>query len=403
MSFNHSAPASCLLAEPAQLAAFYRQNLLSDVIPFWFPRSIDAQCGGYLHCLDADGSVVDSDKSVWAQGRMAWMLLTLNNWFQPEPEWFAWGSHGIDFIDRYCTDPSDGHMYFHLDRQGRPLRKRRYAYSEAFASIASAAMFRATKQQRYFDQAEKLFDYFLHWNFTPGVMPPKFTATRPMTSIGPRMIALVTAQTLRQDLGPNSKYQSWIDRLVEEIECMFVKDDWQAVMENVAPDGSIVDHFDGRVLNPGHAIEAAWFILEEAAFRNDKSMIDLGCRMLDYSWQRGWDAQYGGLYYFRDLMDRPVQEYWHDMKFWWPHDEAIIATLMAFQLTGSPKYALWHHQVHQWSFQHFADKEHGEWFGYLHRDGSPSNTLKGSLWKSFFHHPRMLWKCWQKLTNQTIA
>jgi N-acylglucosamine 2-epimerase len=90
-----------------------------------------------------------------------------------------------------------------------------------------------------------------------------------------------------------------------------------------------------------------------------------------------------------------VQEYWHDMKFWWPHDEALIATLMAHRMTGNPDYLVKHLELREWAFTRFADPQHGEWYGYLHRDGTPANTLKGSLWKSFFHHPRALWKCSQ--------
>ena len=191
------------------------------------------------------------------------------------------------------------------------------------------------------------------------------------------MITLVTAQELAANLGDDDELRGWRDRCIDEIERLFVKPDIECVMESVAPDGSIVDHFDGRTLNPGHAIEAAWFIMHEGALRNDSRMIRLGCQMLDWMWARGWDEEHGGIFYFRDVFDKPVQEYWHDMKFWWPHDEALIATLMAWKLTGEARYLEWHEQVRAWSFQHFADPQHGEWFGYLHRDGSPIHDAQG--------------------------
>ena len=168
-------------------------------------------------------------------------------------------------------------------------------------------------------------------------------------------------------------------------------------METVGHNGEIVDHFDGRTLNPGHAIEGAWFIMHEGKLRQDTALIETGLSMLDWMWQRGWDPQYGGLLYFVDVNGTPVQEYWHDMKFWWPHNEAIIATLLAYQLTGDPKYADWHTQVHEWSYKHFVDREQGEWYGYLHRDGRISVPLKGNLWKGPFHMPRMQLVCWQIL------
>lgn len=381
-----------------QLLTTYRDGLLNDTLPFWFPRSVDREHGGFLHCLDRDGSLVDTDKSVWVQGRMAWMLLTLYNTVEKRPEWLEWARGGLEFIDRNCFD-TDGRMFFHVTRDGRPIRKRRYAYSESFAAIAHAAYARATGCDRSATRARELFDQFTRWNFTPGLMPPKFTDTRPMIGMGLRMITIVTAQELRANLGEDPALTGWIDRCIEEIRRWFVKPDIRCVMESVGPDGEILDHFDGRMLNPGHAIEGAWFILHEGKFRNDAGLIKLGCEMLDYMWERGWDREFGGIFYFRDVYGKSVQEYWHDMKFWWPHDVTIIATLMAWLLTGEEKYARMHRQVHDWSHRHFADPEHGEWYGYLHRDGRVSTSLKGNLWKSFFHHPRMQWTCWQLLED----
>jgi N-acylglucosamine 2-epimerase len=103
-------------------------------------------------------------------------------------------------------------------------------------------------------------------------------------------------------------------------------------------------------------------------------------------------------HHHRDVHGKPVQEYWHDMKFWWPHCEAIIATLLAWKLTGNSRYAEMHAQVHDWSFAHFPDREYGEWFGYLHRDGTPSQRAKGNLFKGPFHLPRMLWFSSQELS-----
>ncbi|MCH7227703.1 AGE family epimerase/isomerase [Haloferula sp. A504] len=379
----------------ADLADFYLRQLRDDCLPFWFPRAVDEQHGGFLHCFDRDGTLVDSDKSVWAQGRMSWMLLTLYLEIERRPEWLAWAESGLRFLEEKCTDPEDGRLFFHVARDGTPIRKRRYAYSESFASIAFAAHAAATGSDESATKARALFDRFTDWHFTPGRIPPKFTEARPLTSLGPRMITLVTAQELELRLGKNDEISAWIDRCLEEIETLFVKPDLRVVMENVAPDGSISDHFDGRTLNPGHAIEGAWFIMEEARRRGDSRLAKLGCDMFDWMWGRGWDREHGGLFYFRDVFDRPVQEYWHAMKFWWPHDEALIATLMAHQLTGETGYLAMHRHCQLWAFDHFSDPEHGEWYGYLHQDGRPSSNLKGSLWKSFFHHPRALLLCHQ--------
>jgi hypothetical protein len=214
----------------------------------------------------------------------------------------------------------------------RPIRKRRYAFSESFAAIGYAAWARATGRDEYAAKAARCFQLFL--NHVPA---PKFTAERQSKAMSGPMIAITTAQTLRASIGYDAA-DAIIDRAIEEIERDFVKQDLQAVMEQVALDGSIVDHVDGRTLHPGHAIEGAWFIMEEAKHRgNDARLVRLGCRMLDYMWERGWDREHGGIRHFVDLHGKPVQEYWHDMKFWWPYNETIIATLMSAMPAVTPK------------------------------------------------------------------
>jgi len=381
----------------AELASFYRATLLGDVMPFWLRHGLDREYGGILTALDRDGSVLDTDKSVWFQGRAGWMFATLFNTVERHAEWLEAARSCIEFTRKHCYAP-DGKMYFTVTREGRPLRMRRYVFSESFAAIANAAYAKATGDARAAQDATRNFATYLHHSFTPGVMPPKTDPdTRPMLGIGAHMIGIATAQELRANLGDvtiaGRTCSAWIDFSIAAIERDFMKPDLQAVMECVAPDGSVLDHFDGRTLNPGHSIEAAWFIMHEGRLRGDQRLIQTGLTILDWMWARGWDEEHGGIFYFRDVRGLPVQEYWHDMKFWWPHNEAIIATLLAWKITGNEKYARWHSQVHDWSFAHFPDREHGEWYGYLHRDGSVSTRLKGNMWKGPFHLPRMLWYC----------
>lgn len=353
-----------------------------------------------LTALDRDGSLLDSDKSVWFQGRAAWMFATLHNTMDRRAEWLAAALSCVDFLRKHCFAP-EGKMYFSVTRDGKPLRMRRYVFSEAFAAIAFAAVAKASGNERYADDAIKTFAAYLRVSFEPGAMLPKFEPTRPTKGLAAFMIGIVTAQELRENLGDvtvsGRTCTEWIDAFIAEIARDFVKPELKAIMEVVAPDGSFIDHLDGRTLNPGHGIECAWFIMHEGAWRQDRRLIELGTTILDWMWQRGWDREFGGILYFTDVCGLPVQEYWHDMKFWWPHCEAIIATLLAYQLTGDARYAGMHRLVHDWSFAHFPDREHGEWFGWLHRDGRLSQRAKGNLFKGPFHLPRMLWLCGQRL------
>ena len=385
------------------LIAVYRDGLLEDTLPFWIPRCVDEEYGGFMFALDRDGTIVDTDKGMWQQGRFTWLLGTLYDRVEPRAEWLELARHGIDFIRTYGFD-DDGRMFFHVTRDGRPIRKRRYLFTETFAVVALAACARAAGDDQALQEAMDLFDLIVHYLTTPDLIPPKFTDTRPAKALAIPMIMIVTAQILREVAPDPAPYTAWIDRSIDEIRNDFMKPEFRCVLETVGPNGEFYDHFDGRMMTPGHSIEAAWFILQEAKTRgNAPDLIELGTTILDWMWEWGWDQEYGGIIYFRDAKGLPVQEYWHDMKFWWPQNEAIIATLLAYQLTGDGKYARWHQMIHDWTYALMPDPEYGEWFGYFHRDGRLSSTLKGNLWKGPFHLPRMQLVCWQILEEMTAA
>ncbi len=375
----------------------YRDGLLNDTLPFWIPRAIDRECGGYLTALDRDGTLLQTDKPVWFQGRFAWLLATLYNTVEPRQEWLDLAGHGIEFLNKHCFD-ADGRMYFSVTRAGRPLRKRRYLFSECFAVIALAAYGKAADDTAARQQALDLFRMVLQHHDTPGLCEPKVCpTTRPMKGLAMPMILMATAQELRKAVDDPVATEV-IDRSIGEIERDFMKPEFRCVLESVGPGGEFYDTFDGRLVCPGHSIEAGWFILEEARLRgNDARLTRLGTNIIDWSLELGWDDRFGGILYHRDARGLSPTEYWHDMKFWWPHNEAIIATLLAWQLTGEAKYVRWHRLVHDWSYARFPDSVHGEWYGYLHRDGTVSTPLKGNMWKGPFHLPRMQWYCSERL------
>jgi N-acylglucosamine 2-epimerase len=372
------------------LSTYYRDTLLNDVIPFWLAHGADPERGGIMTCLDRQGRVIDTDKGVWQQGRFAWMLAHLYNTVDRRPEWLAHAEHTARFMIDHCFD-ADGRMFFHVTRDGLPIRKRRYAFSESFASIAFGELARATGKAEYADLALKTYSVFA------GHVPePKFAGTRPLKALGKPMIDIVTCQCLRESIGYREA-DDRIDAAIAEIRRDFMKPELRCCMENVGPGGEVVDHLDGRLLNPGHALEGAWFIMLEGQRRGRADYVRSGLDVLDWMWARGWDEEYGGILYFRDLYGHPVSEYWQDMKFWWPQNEALIATLLAFQLTGDEKYAGWHAQLHAWYARHFVDAEFGDCYGYLSRDCRVTSPVKGNLFKGCFHYPRQLLTCWQLL------
>lgn len=379
-----------------ELIPIYRDGLLQDTIPFWTRHSIDRDFGGFLTFLDRDGSVFGTDKPVWLQGRIVWMYSRLYNTVEQRPEWLETARFGLDFLLKHCID-DDGRLFFLVTRDGKPLRKRRYLFAETFAIMGLAEYAKASGEDWARQKAADIFDTLIRYYTTPGLLEPKeIPGTRPSKSHAMPMILLATVQILRQ-VDSRLIYDQTVERSIYEVFEHFCKPELAAVLEVVGPNGEMIDSPEGRTILPGHAIETAWFIMEEGRYRNDRELSLKALPILEWSLQRGWDEEFGGLLYYTDLKGLPCTQYEWDMKLWWPHTEALYATLLAYHLTGDDKWADWFEKIHDYTFSHFPDPEYGDWFGYLHRDGTVSHRMKGNLWKGPYHLSRMQMLCWKLL------
>lgn len=369
----------------------YREDLTEDIMPFWLNNGWDATNGGIYTCLDREGKLMDSTKSVWFQGRFAFVCAFAYNHIEKKQEWLEASRQTIEFIEKHCFD-TDGRMFFEVSATGVPLRKRRYVFSETFAAIAMSEYAIASGDQTYATKALELFKQTLAFVSTPGVLSEKYTVHLPMKGHSLTMILINTASRIREAIKDPILDQQ-IETSIRSIRGDFMHPEFKALLETVGPNGEFIDSILGRTINPGHCIETAWFILEEARYRGwDKELVETGKTILDWSWEWGWDEQHGGISNFKDCKNFPPQDYSHDMKFWWPQTEAIIAALYAYEATGEEKYLEMHKKICEYTYATFPDKEYGEWYGYLHFDGSVSQPAKGNLFKGPFHIPRMMIK-----------
>lgn len=370
-------------------SASYRQDFTENIMPFWMKHGLDHKHGGVYTCIDRDGTLMDTTKSVWFQGRFGFIAAYAYNNMEKNPEWLAASKSCIDFIEKYCFD-TDGHMYFEITDDGKPLRKRRYVFSECFAAIAMAEYAIASGDGSYAEKALSLFKNIQRFLSTPGFLEPKYLPTLQARGHSITMILINTASRIRAAIS-DPILDTQINDSLAALRKYFIHPEFKALLETVGKDGEFIDTCNGRVINPGHCIETSWFILEEVRFRNwDKELVQMALQILDWSWEWGWDKEYGGIINFRDCRHFPAQDYSQDMKFWWPQTEAIIATLYAYQATHDEKYLAMHRQISDWTYAHFPDKDYGEWYGYLHRDGTIAQPAKGNLFKGPFHIPRMM-------------
>jgi len=388
-----------------ELLELYRHTLFDDVVPSWLNNSVDRKHGGFLNCLDRDGSVYNTDKAMWIQCRAIWMFAKLYNEVERKPEWLEVARNGYDFIRKHGFD-ADGRMFFVVTRDGKPLRRSRYLFTETFGVIACAEYSRAACDENALEKARDLYRLIVDMHRNPGRLTPKIIPeTRTTRAHGMSMILLATTQELRRVL-EDPLHKEVIDQSLHDVLNFFVKPEEKALFEVVGPNGERLHSPEGRCINPGHAIETSWFMMHESRHRNDPSLLNSALDVLRWSLELGWDKEFGGLLYFVDIEGKPAEQLEWDMKLWWPHTEALYALLLAYHLTGDSFYEEWYVRVHQWSFGHFPDSQYGEWFGYLHRDGSLASRLKGSMWKGPFHLPRALlygWKLLQEVKGKSQA
>jgi len=371
---------------------------LERCVRFWLEKGMDKENGGVYTCLDRKGDIYSTDKSVWMQGRCGWMFAHLCAVYGRRPEWLAASKSCLDFLEDHCVNrEAGGRMYFTVTAEGKPLRQRRYCFSEAFYALANAEYYGITGEEEHLRRARRAYD--LYWDLNHGMKDPTglgpktIPETRTGRAFGTPMIILnVTGTMERVDPERKALYEERAAQCVKEIFQYHVKPELKCVLENVAEDGEPRLYYtEGRTVNPGHDIEGVWFLLEHARKTGDKELVKKAAEIFGWAIEAGWDKEYGGLLYFTDCLGKPPEAYEHDMKLWWPHNEILISSMMLYRDTGEEQYLDWFVRTMDYCKEHFSDPEYGEWYGYLRRDGLPTMpSTKGSTFKGPFHLPRSL-------------
>lgn len=374
----------------------YKNELLDKVLPFWMRYSRDDEEGGYFSCLLRDGAVYDTDKFVWLQARQTGTFAMLYNRLDQREEWLDMALHGARFLEEHGRD-NQGNWYFALNRAGAPLVQPYNIFSDCFAALAFGELFKATGEERYAEIARQTFQNILRRRDNPkGKYNKAYPGTRELKNFALPMILSHLALELEELLEADLVKELTRDVIIEVMDVFYHAEE-QVVLENVTAEGGFSDSFDGRLVNPGHAIEAMWFIMDLGERMGDRGLIvqaaQRALRMMEY----GWDEDYGGIFYFLDIKGYPPQQLEWDRKLWWVHLESLVAALKGRRHTGDDAFRMWFERLHEYTWSRFADAEHGEWFGYLDRRGERLFDMKGGKWKGCFHVPRALYQCRREL------
>lgn len=371
----------------------YEKELLESVAPFWEKNCVDREFGGYFTSLDRDGSVYDTEKYMWMQWRIVYMFATLYMTEYRKENWLDIARQGYDFLTKHGKS-EDGSYYFALNRRGEPSMAPYSIFSDCFAAMGAAAMYKATGEEKYRREADSAMHTYISRLSNPKGRWEKGLPGKPKRlALASYMILANLGCVMKEYLG-TSAYDNDTQLAVDTVLEKFWNEQYQVIFENVNPDGTFdLGSCDGRMINPGHGLESMWFVLQYAESRKDAAMIAKACKAISGLYKFGLDPVNGGIYYFMDILGKPHIELQWDMKLWWPHNEAAIAALYAYRLSGGTEYMTMFEEIDRWSWSHFRDEQYGEWYAYLNRRGEPTHLLKGGKWKTFFHVPRSLLMC----------
>jgi N-acylglucosamine 2-epimerase len=378
------------------LVDIYKEGLLNSIIPFWLNNSLDQEYGGYFTCLERSGNVYDTDKFIWLQCRQIWTFAMLYNQVEQRQEWLDVALLGANFLARHGRDEA-GNWYFSLTREGSPLVQPYNIFSDCFAAMAYGQLYKATGDREHGRIAKSTFFHILNRQDNPkGIYSKAYPGTRDLQSFALPMILSNLVLEIEHILEPETVEQmtkKGIDAVINQ----FYRPELGVILENIEADGRFSDSFEGRLVNAGHGLEAMWFMMDLAERKKDKELmqkaVGIALELLDF----GWDKEHEGIFYFKDVKGYPPQQLEWDQKLWWVHLEAMIAMLKGYLHTGKEKCWQWFEKLHVYSWNHFADQDYGEWYGYLNRRGEVLLDMKGGKWKGCFHVPRAFYQAWKTL------
>ncbi|GGG81199.1 N-acylglucosamine 2-epimerase [Parapedobacter pyrenivorans] len=384
------------MIDAAALAELYKSQLLDDVIPFWLKNSADDEYGGYFTCLDQRGRVYDTDKFVWLQARQVWCFSMLYNQVAQRQEWLDFALSGARFLMANGRDAA-GNWYFALNQAGIPLTQPYNIFSDCFAAMAFGQLNKATGDAAHAEIAKQTFHQILQRSSNPkGAYNKQYPDTRSLQNFALPMILCNLVLEIEHLLDPGVVEET-VRSCVDTIMDRFYQSESAVILENVTPDGRFSDSFDGRLVNPGHGLEAMWFVMDLAKRSGNAELArkatDIAIQLVEY----GWDKKHGGIFYFLDVKGKPLQQLEWDQKLWWVHIEAMIAFAKGYLHTGDQRCASWFSKLHGYTWSHFPDAQYGEWYGYLNRRGEVLLPSKGGKWKGCFHVPRGLFQLWKTM------
>jgi N-acylglucosamine 2-epimerase len=393
------------------LLAFYREHAVSDLLPFWW-KAVDARNGGIFTCFDnAGATLVSRNKYTWSQGRFVWLwsrvarMITASMLPGDAASYLREAARTVEFLTGHVFLPN-GNCSYVLSETGEKIdgeRSDTSIYADCFVLLGFSEYALVTRDSHVLERAFDIYDG-IRARLSGGSFP---TAPYPIPagyrSHSVAMILLRVTQILADaartlDHARHSAMALETVRCVSEILDVFCRPD-DAVWELIPLEERLHDTVLARHATPGHIFESMWFVMRTALHERRTDWIERAARSIAWAFEAGWDSEWGGLFRYVDReggrprgrsSNEPYEalmlDTW-DTKIWWPHAEALYATLLAYETTGSARFESTHSRVHDYVFRTFPnpDRITGEWIQIRDRQGEPLNKCVALPVKDPYH------------------
>ncbi len=366
----------------------YRAELLDRVVPFWLRYGVDWENGGICTCISDQGEVLSRDKYMWSQLRAIWTFSALYNRIEHRQEWLDVAEQLFAFVKQHGRDEK-GQWVFLVSPTGSALQGATSIYADGFAIYGLTEFAKATGNPDAIRLARETYANVQQRLSCPGSYS---TAPLPIPpgakAHGISMIFSLVFDELGHYLHEPDIIRAGVEH-AEQVMSVFLRPELRRLYEFASLDNSLLQSPPGRTVNPGHALESMWFMIQIYQRQNQPERIRQAIEAIRWHVELGWDWEHGGIVLARDAAGSHWEKF-ADTKIWWPHTEALYALLLAYSLSHENWCLEWLERVHTYAFEHFPVRGYGEWIQNLDRQGNKLETTVALPVKDPFHLARSL-------------
>jgi mannobiose 2-epimerase len=399
-----------------------RQNLIENILPFWYPSCIDEEYGGYILSYDKEGEFAgDDDKMIVTQARMIWLFARLEREGYGDGEYLDASQQGLSFLIEHMWDDDHGGFYWKVNRNGSVTKPNKHMYGQAFGLYALAEYYRATDDDRAESLALDLYETmereakdhehggymeYFEPDWTPietgrtyleNIEPDWSTKESGNEALDPtfkltntHLHLLEAFTTFHRAIGTKTS-ATRLQELLHILTNTVVRKQLTATTDKY--NQKWVPQLDGDelgIVSYGHDLENIWLTME-AADTLDVSVTlfqDLYERLFEYSLEYGYDDEHGGFYFFGPFETNATNK----IKAWWVQAECMTSALKMYDRIGDDQYLELFADIYDFIDEFHVDWEGGEWHSGVDEDLNPVGR-KGAEYKGAYHNGRAMLEC----------